>query len=258
MIGSRAIHLLLVALLGFLSAPAHAQELGRIEGRQASPQGYYINAVPGLPTTRLSVWGYVARPGVYEVGSDFDLSTVLSLAGGPSPLATGEQNLELELRVFRDAREIYAAPVDQLALGTETLPQIQDGDIVELVPDRTIRVNVWGTVRDPGLKTIGPSDTIRSVLSQAGGPTLGAIRGNTSREVTLRVTRAATGDVVYDGPLEDLPAAANQTQLADGDVLAVEVRERDGWETRDTLTVVGVVLSAALTATQVVRLLDGN
>ena len=66
-----------------LSSPARAQETGRVENRQATPGGYYVNFRPGEPTTRVSVWGAVRNPGVYEVGPEFDVETVLSLAGGP-------------------------------------------------------------------------------------------------------------------------------------------------------------------------------
>ncbi len=176
--------LLLVTVLGLVEAP-QAQTLGRLTDRQVTPGGgYYVNALPGEATIQVSLWGYVARPGLYEVGEGFDLTDVLSFAGGPTPLDALDTNLELDLFVFRDGRRIYASPVDQVATDGGELPEIQDGDIIELMPDRSIRVNVWGTVQNPGLKVLGPEDTIRSAISQAGGPTLAALRGNGSRDVT--------------------------------------------------------------------------
>ena len=250
--------LLLAAALGLTEAP-QAQTLGRLTDRQVTPGGgYYVNALPGEATIRVALWGYVARPGLYEVGEGFDLTDVLSFAGGPVPLDAADTNLKLDLLVFRDGRRIYASSIDRVATGEGDLPAIRDGDIIELMPDRSIRVNVWGTVQDPGLKVLGPGDTIRSAISQAGGPTLAALRGSGSRDVHLRVTQSGTGTVLYDGLLYELPDTVNEAALGDGDVLAVEVRERAGWEFRDTLTVAGIALSAVIAVTQIISVLGSN
>ncbi len=245
-------------MLCCLAGAASAQTRGRLENRQVSPGGgYYFNAQPGEITTQISVWGAVARPGIYEVGQGFSLQSVVSMAGGPSPLMGTDQNLQLRMTVYRQSQVVYESTVEELALQVEASPGLLDGDIVEIRPDRTVRVNVWGTVREPGLVVLGPSDTVRSALSLAGGPVLAALRDNVDRDVQLLISRA-DGTVAYAGPLDELPQSVNQQPLSDGDVLSVEVRERIGWELRDTITVVGVVISSVVAVTQIIRLLDTN
>lgn len=247
------------ALLFLASAPSTAQVVGRTEGREVTPNGgYVVNAKPGLPTTRLSVWGQVVRPGVYEVGPDFDLATVVALAGGPRELSFQERNLGLRIEVYRGGDQIYAAPADAIGLDPSALPEIRDGDVAVVAPDRSVRVNVWGTVMSPGLVVLGPNDTVSDAISLAGGPRTVAIVGNNTRTVELTVTRGTTGRVLYDGALTDLPPSIADQGLQDGDILMVEVRDRVGWQTRDTLTVAGIAVSSVLAITQIFRVFQAE
>ena len=51
-----------LAALTLAALPATAQTVGRVEGRQATPGGYFVNARAGEPTTRVYVWGTVRNP----------------------------------------------------------------------------------------------------------------------------------------------------------------------------------------------------
>ena len=230
--------------------------LGRSEDRVATPgSGYVLNTRPGQATTRISVWGSVLRPGVYDVGPDFDLASVIAHAGGPRELGMAERNLRLVTQVYRDGQPIFSGPADASGLDAATLPSMRDGDVVVILPDRSVRVNVWGSVVSPGLVVLGPEDTVRDAISLAGGPDVATIRGNATRTIQLSVTRGATGDVLYEGLLSDLPIETDQAGLTDGDILEVVVRERAGWEVRDTLSVAGIAISSVIAVTQVIRTL---
>lgn len=256
------------ALVGLgiaLSLSAAAQttgEFGRIDNRQLTPQsGYYVNARPGEPTTRVMVWGEVLRPGVYEVGPGFEMSEVLSLAG----LTLRETQVpgapELYVRLVRPeggARAVvYDASLEAFARGDAPIPDLQDGDVIEVDPRPVVRVYVWGAVKTPGVYEVGPDYDAQGILALAGGPLTTILRNNQSREIVVRIYKAGSRgtDPVYEQPLDAFAQGAVETpELEDGDVIEVETRDRDGWTTRDTLTAAGVTASAILAITQLLRL----
>lgn len=247
----------LFGLLALVLLPvSQAQQVGRVEGRQATPGGYYINAQPGEPTTRVAVWGNVPRPGVYELGRGFDAEALVGLAGGPLRLANDERDLDLVIRMRRGEAALFEMPFAQFASSDAGGTELRDGDVVEIDVDRTTRVSVWGTVSRPGIYAVPADATVREALGEAGGPALPALRNREDQEITFRHVRGATGEVVYEGPLADLPPSAEPVR--DGDLLEVNVRTLQRWTTRDTLTVVGVAVSAVVAATQVYRVLEGN
>ena len=47
----------------------------------------YYYAKPGDITITVSIWGFIQRPGLYEVASNTDLINLISLAGGPNSYA---------------------------------------------------------------------------------------------------------------------------------------------------------------------------
>ena len=246
----------LLALLAAAWLPAQAQQVGRVEGRQVTPGGYYVNAQPGEPTTRVAIWGSVPRAGVYELGRGFDAEALVALAGGPLALNAGERDLDLVIRMRRGERVLFDMPFQRFAASPAGATDLQDGDVVEIDIDRSTRVSVWGTVARPGLYAVPADATVREALSEAGGPDLPALRNREKQEVTFRHVRGATGEVIYDGPLADLPPSTEAIQ--DGDILEVNVRTLQRWTTRDTLTAFGVAASTVVAATQVYRVLNTN
>lgn len=255
----------LLALVGVaLSVSAVAAQptgFGRIDNRQLTPQsGYYINARPGEPTTRVMVWGEVLRPGVYEVGPGFEMGEVLSLAGLTLQQTQPPGAPDLYVRLLRPEGDgqavVYDATLEAFARGEGDVPTLQDGDVIEVDPRPVVRVYVWGAVREPGVYEVGPTYDAQGILSLAGGPLSTTLRNNQSREVVVRIYKSGSGEAepVYEQPLDAfVQGAVPPPPLEDGDVIEVETRDRDGWTTRDTLTAVGVTASAILAVSQLLR-----
>ena len=250
------------------SVPATAQETGRVEGRQATPGGYYINFRPGEPTTRVSVWGAVRNPGVYEVGPEFDVETVLSLAGGPirpsarsttlARSASVTDPLDVMIRIFRGgtSEPLYEATLDDFVENESRQPELRDGDVIEVAAQPVARVSVWGAVNTPGLYEVGSSYDVEDLLSLAGGPQLGTLVDNNRRTVEIAVYRAGGpgSGPVFEATLEEFvsnPSA--HPALQDGDVIQVTTREKRGWTGRDTLTLLGVAASAGIAVSTLVN-----
>jgi len=251
---------ILFALLVLTALPSAAQEgpsqrgvFGVLEGRQASISGYYFNAQPGEAVTRVHVWGQVLRPGVYDVGPDFDLEGVLTLAGVASKQIQEEGDQDLILRLYRagDAVPVYEATVPQFVRDAAP-PDIAYGDIIELQREGVARVAVWGDVADPGIFEVGPSFSARDVLALAGGPRLLPLSPSQTRTTTVTVYRGAGGAAAYDGTL-DAFLSGGAPALENGDVIQVESALAQGWTTRDTLTVVGILTSGAFAIAQIIN-----
>lgn len=257
------------ALLCFVSLVATTpvavgQETGRVEGREASAGGYYVNYRPGEPTTRVSVWGAIPNPGVYEVGPDIDLETVISLAGGPvrerSATSGNTDPLDMVVRLYRGdtAKPIYSASLDAFISDEADRPTMRDGDVIEIVPQPVARITVWGAVNAPGLYEVGEDYAIDDVLSLAGGPTLRPLPSNVRRTVTITLYRAqGTAESVYSATLEEFVRnPGDHPELQDGDVIEVETQERNLFTYRDVLTIVGVAASATFAFVQLLRVLE--
>ena len=254
-----------------LLSPAAAQETGRAENRQATPGGYYVNFLPGEPTTRVSVWGAVRTPGVYEVGPEFGIEMVLSLAGGPirpsarsttlGRSASVTDPLDVMIRVYRrgTAEPFYQATLDAFVGGETTQPALRDGDVIEVAATPAARVAVWGAVNNPGLYEVGSGYDVEDVLSLAGGPQLRPLVDNTRRTVDIAVYRAGspgTGPVYAASMAEFVANSGGHPDLRDGDVIEVTMRERRGWTSRDTLTLMGLAASSVIAAATLIRTLQ--
>ena len=245
-----------LAALTLAALPASAQTVGRVEGRQATPGGYFVNARAGEPTTRVYVWGTVRNPGVYEVGPGFDVQAVLSLAGLPVQAEREPGDPEVYVRVYRPGQggePVYQAPLGAFVLAPDAHPALREGDVLTVGLEPEARVNVWGAVRLPGLYEVGPGFDARAVLSLAGGPLLPALQDNERREVTVRYLRA--GEALFEGPLDDFTRAGGALPMPqDGDVIEVVTRETRGFSFRDALavtgTVAGIVSAVVLAATR--------
>lgn len=248
--------LFLILLVTAVSWPSvSAQQVGRVEGRQASPGGYYVNALPGEPTTRVHVWGDVRLPGVYEVGRGFDLAAVLSLAGGPAAVSTQEaervRDAERFVRVYRDQGDgepVYEARVQDFLTDVSSHPELRDGDtIVTSRSGGDLRVYVWGAVRSPGLYEVGPGYDGPALLSLAGGPQVSTIRNRDVRTTNVKVLRPGVETPLYEAPLDRFARDGGALALQNGDVIEVEIRDRTPWSFRDTATVIGAA-AGVLTA----------
>lgn len=110
----------------------------------ASAAAYYYIAKPGELTMQINVWGFVQKPGRYEVASSTDLIQLISLAGGPAEYA----NMD-EVRISR------LQSSDETLMWTDFLVNLTDLEKlgkqdVTLRPGDTIVVDhtMWLTIRD--------------------------------------------------------------------------------------------------------------
>ncbi|MCB0720455.1 MAG: SLBB domain-containing protein [Bacteroidetes bacterium] len=113
--------------------------------------------------------------------------------------------------------------------------------------DITVIVNVWGTVRNPGLYEVTKGTTLSTLFSLAGGPLVGTRYKSTTRRVTLKLTRGE--ERIVDFTMENQVLALEMDPVLEmGDVLTVETVERRGFSWRDVFPVVAAVASVALAA----------
>ncbi len=122
--------------------------------------------------------------------------------------------------------------------------------------DVTIMVNVWGTVRNPGLYEIPRETKLSTLLSVAGGPIVSQREHRTDRTIEIRLFRDSgnTRSVVFENTMaNEVFASEENPVLQEGDVLTVEtvVTRRFSW--RDVFPIVAAVASVALAVERISR-----
>lgn len=120
--------------------------------------------------------------------------------------------------------------------------------------DVSILVNVWGTVRNPGLYQVPQGTRLRRLISLSGGPNLTPSQRREKRTISLRVIRG--NDPVLEETMEEqVSTTTEDLELADGDVIALEMttQQRFGW--RD---IIPIVNTAALIALALERISNLN
>ena len=114
----------------------------------------------------------------------------------------------------------------------------------------TIVASVWGNVRNPGLYEVPQGTRLGTLLSLAGGPTVGTRTRRQERTVTLKLSRPrgdAPPETIFHEEMENEISAASQNVLVqDGDVLTVEMVLRQGFSWRDMIPVVAAIGTIAL------------
>lgn len=121
----------------------------------------------------------------------------------------------------------------------------------------TVQVYVMGTIQSPGLYEVSDGTHLGQLLALAGGPTLGPQSRATDRDVTVRLFRPGGGygeRPLYEARLDEALARPEAyPTLRDGDVMTVEITEKDRFGWRDMFTVVGAVSALALAVESVVQ-----
>jgi hypothetical protein len=110
--------------------------------------------------------------------------------------------------------------------------------------DVTILVNVWGTVRHPGLYEVPDGIQLSTLFSVAGGPQVGPRMQQDRRTVVARLSRNENGQrrVIYESVMvNDVFASSEDPVLLDGDVLTVETVVRQGFSVRDVFPVISAI-----------------
>jgi hypothetical protein len=124
--------LLAAILLG--TAPAQAQEFGRIQDTKTNT-AYFYYAQPGEATVQVALWG-VPQPGLYEIPDSTDLDRLLTMAGG-IPMQTrreGRKPPRITVRLYRPEQSrqdpLLEARIQDLLQGEVDAPQLRENDIV--------------------------------------------------------------------------------------------------------------------------------
>ena len=253
--------LLWALLAATLLPPVSAQVLGRTDDRQLEGgQGYYLNALPGEPTVRVSVEGDVPRTGVYDLGRGFDLQSLVLMAGEPEVQELDPRDPTLTVSLFRTSgttRDLaFSAPYDEVAQGRSEALALVDGDVVGITVSFGRGVYVWGAVREPGYFEVGPGVDAVRLLALAGGPVGDGVRDDRqTAETTVTILRSGQG-TVYESTLEAFVTGAGVPDLAAGDAIQVEVVRRNRFTFRDGLSIVGSVAAVLLVALQVFVTID--
>ncbi|PAP75957.1 SLBB domain-containing protein [Rubrivirga marina] len=266
--------LLLTVVLSTLAlAPgAGAQSvIGRAESMASNAEAYYY-VRPGTASVRVQVLGAVRSPGLYEVSEGTGLGPLLALAGGPALGTTPSgTRAETAVKLYRSGaagQELaFQAPLEQL-VGSVSTPPVLDGDVllIEVASGRiesadtnassfyyvrpgtaSVRVQVLGAVRSPGLYEVSEGTGLGPLLALAGGPTLGTMPADTRTVVTIRLHRPRGGstELVYEGSFEPTAGVVLPT-LQDGDVVVTEARSRRTISWRDAIQVISAVGVVAL------------
>lgn len=118
----------------------------------------------------------------------------------------------------------------------------------------TIQVQVLGTLGETGLYEVTEGTDLGQLIALAGGPPTGVRQARSRRTATIRLFRPGSGNhlPVYEAELEHgILNSHAYPSLADGDVLLVEVVEREGLRWRDGLVVLNSVMLLVLTVARV-------
>lgn len=131
----------------------------------SNPNTFLQIRVGNIRSIQVTMAGELRIPGSYTMPSFANVFNALYQAGGPN-----ENGSFRNIQVYRDSRlvgevDIYAFLVEGSQEGNIIL---QDNDVVIVPPVRT-RVELEGPVRRPGIFEIKPGESIRELLSFAGG-----------------------------------------------------------------------------------------
>lgn len=133
----RLLTLLIASTLAFhfASADAKAQATNELERSRYSPAAYYNYSEPGDVTVLVNVWGTVRNPGLYEVPRGTTLSTLFSVAGGPSIAQRRRRETRtIEVRLVRndgaERRPIFHSVMENEVVVADDDPVLQEGDVL--------------------------------------------------------------------------------------------------------------------------------
>ncbi len=121
----------------------------------------------------------------------------------------------------------------------------------------TVQIEVLGTVRYPGLYVISEGTNLGTLLALCGGPVLDVRERSRPRKEHLRLFRTLPGSqsLIYEAALQDgvLIKPDGYPALQTGDVVSVEVIERQRLTFRDVFTFVNSAALIALTVDRFVK-----
>ena len=125
-----------------------------------------INVSVGkIRSIRVTLLGYVRKPGSYTLPSLATAFNALYQSGGPTEIGSLRK-----IEIIRNGKKIENLDVyDFLIKGDQRSNiQLRDQDVIR-IPAYDIRVGLGGEVKQPGLFEILPGETFETLLSFAGG-----------------------------------------------------------------------------------------
>lgn len=110
----------------------------------ASAASYYYISKPGELTMQVNVWGFVERPGRYEISTSTDLIQLISYAGGPARDAVMDN-----VRVTRFLKKEGSITRQQYSVNLDELNKAEEAKLI-LYPGDTVFIDhtSWMTLRD--------------------------------------------------------------------------------------------------------------
>jgi protein involved in polysaccharide export with SLBB domain len=147
-------------------------------------------ALSNIRSIRVTLVGEVVRPGTYTISSLGSAFNALYLAGGPNP----ETGSFRKIQVIRGNRVVRNIDLYDFVLRADQRDNIrlQDQDVIR-VADYGTRVELTGQVRRPAIFEVLPEETLKTLLSFAGGFADDAYRASiTLRRNTTRERRIVT------------------------------------------------------------------
>lgn len=167
-------------------------------------------AMANLRSIQVYVVGDVKRPGAYNLSSLSTITNALFISGGPT-LIGSLRNIILK----RNGEKIGHLDLYQVFTQGDVSEdlRLQQGDVI-FIDSVKNQVSVSGEVRRPAIYEVIETDTVKELLSYAGGLTMNAYPKN----VVL-----ASFDDNYQRKISalDLTKNENVTSLRNGDVLTV-------------------------------------
>lgn len=124
--------------LMLLNVPLFAQmdQLNMANRNVTGKSVNYYYAKPGDITVTVSLWGFVQKPGLYEVSSSTNLIQLLSLAGGPTNYADLDN-----IRIIRSQKDKNGKIIKkELKINLEEIVKLTDEQI-KLQPGDVVYVN---------------------------------------------------------------------------------------------------------------------
>ena len=112
----------------------------------------------------------------------------------------------------------------------------------------TIEISALGDLSSPGVYVLEDGVNLAFLLALTGGPDF-FIQPDVKVTITIRLFRHSGGrqSLVYEAPFDEvIDRAADTPVLSEGDVITVEVDQKQRLNWRDVFTVVGPILSTLI------------
>jgi hypothetical protein len=158
----------LLILLTVLCQSSWAQSRD-ISQSQANYAAFYSYYEPGDLTIRVSAWGAVRFPGLYEIPRGTSLQSLFSLSGGPQfgeRERRSKRNMTIELfrTVDGERQMIFRQEMENDITAIDSNPVLSDGDIlsVQAVTRRTFSVRDIFPILSAALTTVILIDNLQN------------------------------------------------------------------------------------------------